>query len=227
MESHDCQNVANLVTFVELSAETFDLDGRREVKSDNFVASRPIEDAEVHLKAVQLSKALLAKWLHCEFPAHKLLLTAPQPTGISELPGQRQVMNLRYESICNRRAIWYEGADLPLMSLKQETAGGDEVAKYWVSFVNERSLSKIVQNGRQKQVSGFSILSINYDDGRDRCGKGNYPLLNQLFELAERTPVTPKPTPQPTARPTPQPSVSDSTRLREICQVVTKHCQDL
>ncbi|KAI1299289.1 hypothetical protein HDE_03948 [Halotydeus destructor] len=139
----------------------------------------------------------------------------PLPVGVEEKPGQPKAIQMPYVKICNQNATWYEGADLPLMSLSQRNPEGVVQADYWVSLLNSKTMAAIVQYGRENQVAGYSYLPINYDDGPNRCGNGNWPLLSYLHLLMNKIPARV------------EPKITDKAKLQEICQVVSKYCQGL
>ncbi|KAI1299356.1 hypothetical protein HDE_03954 [Halotydeus destructor] len=213
-----CQDLSQLIDFIELNAETFELDGRREPKADRSGSPKPIEDGGVDEKVVQLSNTLLDSWRYCTALENKTFLTMPMPVAIQEQPGEARATQLSYQTVCNENIIWYEGADLPLIYIKKRVAPDTfaEVA-YWLSYANGKTVEALVQNGRQRGVAGFSFLPLNYDDTKNACGKGPMPLFNQLVNLMNQ-PLMNQPLEEPKS------SVSDATKLQEICQVMAKHC---
>ncbi|KAI1299288.1 hypothetical protein HDE_03949 [Halotydeus destructor] len=183
MDRFDCKALNKQIDFLELSAKIFDLGANRTQTANG--PSRPMWDGPVDQKAFKLTKALVDEFEICTQLRKKIMLTIPLPTGIKVTQGQPKAESLSYSRVCNKSAIWYEGADLPLVTL----AGGME---YWVSLVNSKTMAAMVQYGVDKGVAGFSFSSINFDDREDKCGQGSFPLLNQLARSMGKRPVQPE-----------------------------------
>ncbi|KAI1299381.1 hypothetical protein HDE_03953 [Halotydeus destructor] len=191
VEEQDCQALDSNVDFIELAAESFDLDtyvyripGTCAWRSESLPG-----DGGVDEKAVQLSKTLVDRWRKCENLVNKTILAIPWPLKIDQGSCKPNAKEMAYQDVCHYQGIWHDDVKLLIVTYHR----GALRATYGVHVTNRQTIEAIVQNGRNSQLAGFASMSLDFDDYENKCGNGSLPFFNHLVGLMENTTSTPKP----------------------------------
>lgn len=53
----------------------------------------------------------------------------------------------------------------------------------WISVEDKYTIRAKAEYVRDQKLFGAAVYSINYDDVNNLCGKGNFPLLNEIHRI--------------------------------------------